>query len=71
MELQITQTRHPLSILDGKNVQVQHPSKMRKHFSNVHKIAAAHLQCVNNHYPKFEYKGMEIVGNTEYTNQTL
>ena len=24
--------------------------------SNVHKIGGAHLQCVNNHYAKFEYK---------------
>ena len=29
-ELQITQTRHPLSISDEKNVLVQHPSKMKK-----------------------------------------
>ena len=28
MELQITQTRHPLSISDEKNVYVQHPSKI-------------------------------------------
>ena len=48
LELQITQTRHPLSISDGKNVKVQHPSKMRN-LSN-----GAHLQPVNNHYAKFE-----------------
>ena len=55
LELQITQTlRDTLSISDGKNV-VQHPSKMRKYLSNVHKMAGAHLQCVNNHYAKFEY----------------
>ena len=26
------------------------------------KIGGAHLQCVNNHYAKFEYKGMNTVG---------
>ena len=70
LELQITQTSHPLSISAGKNVYVQHPSKMRKYLSNVHKIGGAHLQCVNNHCAKFEYKGMKSVGVTDYTNQT-
>ena len=37
LKLQITQTRHHLSILDGKNVLVQHPSKMRKKLWNMHK----------------------------------
>ena len=32
------------------------------------KIGGAHLQCVNNHYAKFEYKGMNTVGATDYTN---
>ena len=31
---------------------------------------SAHLQCVNNHYAKFEYKGMKTVGVTDYTDQT-
>ena len=35
---------------------------------NVHKIEGAHLQCVNNHYAKFEYKGMNTVGVTDNTN---
>ena len=35
--------------------------KLRKYFSNEHKIRDAHLQCVNNHYAKFEYKGMKSV----------
>ena len=39
--------------------------------TNVHKIEGAHLQCVNNHNVKFEYKGMQTVGVTDYTNQTL
>ena len=67
MELQITQTRHLLSITDGKNVQVQRPSKMEKHLLNVQKMVGAHLQCVNNHYAKFEYKVMNTVGVTDYT----
>ena len=29
---------------------------------DVHKIGGAHLQCVNNHYVKYEYKGMNTVG---------
>ena len=32
------------------------------------KIDGEHLQCVNNHYAKFEYKGMNTVGVTDYTN---
>ena len=43
---------------------------MRKKLSNVHQTRGAHLQCVNNHYAKFEYKRMKIVGVTDYTNQT-
>ena len=35
---------------------------------NLHKIGGAHLQCVNNHYAKFEYKVMNTVGVTDYTN---
>ena len=34
----------------------------------MHKIGGAHLQCVNNHRAKFEYKGMNTVGVTDYTN---
>ena len=36
----------------------------------MHKIDGAHLQCVNNQYAKFEYKGMKTLGVTDYTNQT-
>ena len=32
---------------------------------------SAHLQCVNNHYVKYEYKGMKTVGVTDYTNYAL
>ena len=44
--------------------------KMRKYLSSVHKMVGAHLLCVNNHYAKFEYKGMKTVVVTDYTNQT-
>ena len=42
---------------------------IRKYFSNVHKMGGAHLQCVNNNSAKFEYKGMNTVGVTDYTNK--
>ena len=32
------------------------------------KIGGTHLQCVNNHYAKFEYGGMNTVGVKDYTN---
>ena len=53
-----------------KMSNVQQPSKMRKDLSNVHKMEGAHLHCVNNHYGKFEYKGVKTLGVTDYTNQT-
>ena len=34
----------------------------------MHKIESAHLQFVNNHYVKYEYKGMKTAGVTDYTN---
>ena len=33
----------------------------------MHKIKGAHRHCVNNHYAKFEYKGMNSVRVTDYT----
>ena len=44
------------------------PIKNEKKLKQFHKIKGAHLQCVNNHYAKFEYKGMNAVGVTDYTN---
>ena len=44
------------------------PKNIIKYRSNVHKIEGAHFQCVNNHYAKFEYKGMKTVRVTDYTN---
>ena len=42
---------------------------MKIYLSNVYKIGGAHLQCMDNHYAKFDYKGMKTVGVTDYTNQ--
>ena len=33
-------------------------------------MEGAYFQCMKNHYAKFEYKGMETVGVTDYTNQS-
>ena len=45
--------------------------KLKTYLSNVRKMVVANLQCVNNHYAKFEYKGMNTVGVTDYTNYAL
>ena len=37
----------------------------------MHKIRGAHLQCVNKHYAKFEYKGMNTLGVSDYTNSAF
>ena len=31
-------------------------------------MVGSHLQCVNNHYVKYAYKGINNVGVTDYTN---
>ena len=41
---------------------------MRKNLWNVHNIGGAHLQYVNNHKAKFEWKGMKTYCVTDYTN---
>ena len=41
--------------------------KLKKYSLDVHKMGDANLQCVNNHYAKFDYKGMDTVGATDYT----
>ena len=61
LELQITQTIHPKPFPSEKNSKFNTRQKLRKYLSNLHKIRAAHLQCVDNHYAKFEYKGMKSV----------
>ena len=35
----------------------------------MHETIGAHLLCVNNYYAKFEYKVMNFVGVTDYTNK--
>ena len=44
------------------------PIKKEEKKKQFHKIEGAHLQCVNNHYAKLEYKGMNTVGVIDYTN---
>ena len=44
------------------------PLKIEKYLLNVRKMEGANLQCVNNHYAKFEYKVMNTHGDTDYTN---
>ena len=58
---------HPLSISDGKMSKFN-THQIRKKICNVHKMGSAHLQCVKNHHVKNEYKGMNTVGVTDYTN---
>ena len=45
------------------------PLKNEKIFMKCAQNKSAHLQCMNNHYAKFEYKGTKSVGVTDYTNQ--
>ena len=66
LELQIAQNQTPSKHFEQK--KVQDSQKWKKYLWNVHKIEGAHLQFVNNHYAKFEYKGMNTVGVTDYTN---
>ena len=40
----------------------------KKTMKQSHNIEGAHFQCVNNHYAKFEYNGMNTVEVTDYTN---
>ena len=42
--------------------------KNEKIFIKCAQMRGAHLQCVNNHYAKFENKEMKTVGVTDYTN---
>ena len=69
-ELQTTQCKHPKGDVGIMMSKFNTPKNIIKILSNVHKIEGAHLQCVNNHQPAFEYKGMKTVGVTDYTNQT-
>ena len=67
---QITQCKHSKGGVDIMMSTFKHFQKYNKILSNVNKIECTHLQCVNNHYAKFEYNGMKTVGVTNYTNQT-
>ena len=53
--------------MDGKTSKFNTRQKMEI-IMNVHKIVGAHLQCMNNHYANFEYKGLNTVRVSDYTN---
>ena len=55
LELQITQTRNPLSILDEKKMAKFKTSKNKKMFIKFALKGEVHVQSMNNHYAKFEY----------------
>ena len=67
-KLDITQTRPLSKHFDQKNMSKFKTPKTEKWNVNVHKIGGTYLHCVNNHYAKFEYKVMNTVGVTNYTN---
>ena len=52
----------------GKKCLSSTALKIRKYLLNVQKMVGAHLQCVNNHHAKFEYKVMNTVRDIDYTN---
>ena len=52
----------------GKKSRFNTHQKWEKTMKHFHKIGDANLQCVNNHYAKFECKGMNTVGVKDYTN---
>ena len=54
LELQITQTRPPLSILDRLMSEFNTNQNLGKKSWNVHNKRGAHLQYENFHYTKFE-----------------
>ena len=58
----------PSKHFERKKCLSSRPPKMKKIFMKCAQIGGAHLQYVNNHYDKFEYKGMTTVGVTEHTN---
>ena len=52
------------------NCMFKTPKRKKKIFMKVFYVRGAHLQCVNNHYAKYENKRMKTFGVTDYTNQT-
>ena len=52
------------------NSKFKTPKRNKKILMKVYYVRRAHLQCVNNHYAKYENKRMKTFGVTDYTNQT-
>ena len=67
---QITQCKHSKGGVHIIMSTFKHFQKYNKILSNVHKIGGTHLQCVNTHYAKFEYKEMKTVEVADYTQIT-
>ena len=61
----------PSTHFEWKKCLSSTPAKYVKIFIKCAQIGGAHVQCMNNHYAKFEYKGMKTFGVTDYTNQML
>ena len=61
--------RAPSKHVYGEKNSVQDPKNEKKQDQTLLWICVAgeYLQCVNNHYAKFEYKGMKYVSITDYT----
>ena len=58
----------PKVLQGGQMSKFNTPQKWKKKKWNVHKIEGAHLQYVNNHLAKFNWKGIKTFGVTDYTN---
>ena len=61
MELQIVQTRHPLSLEKYRKMYKFNTPQNEKIFKKVHETRDANLQCMNNHYTKFEKRNKNFL----------
>ena len=50
---------------ERKKTSMFYSLKILEYLSNMHKTGGAHLQRMNNHYAKFDYKGIKAVGVTD------
>ena len=66
---QITQSKNSKVGVDVIMSKFNTSKNITKILSNMQQKGGAHLQCVNNHIAKFEYKGMKTFRVTDYTNQ--
>ena len=59
----------PLSFSVGKKISKVNSPKNKKMFIKYAQKGEAHVQCMNNHYAKFEYLGIKTLGVTDNTNK--